>query len=466
MSARHAVLPTRSVSSRPTHLHSSSQSACENPQFPVFVFKRLRTLSFSVSRKSCVCHSYENSRVCTNNSHCGTCGSPVNARKRVKFFLFKFLRTLLHTSKCQRLCFQAFPHSLRKTWGVGCFSAFGGDADPQKRSAERRLRVPTCRDEGLLKFYRADFLSPVSRFEFRPRLAIFPPFQPPICVEDSFMRRLILSLFALLAVAFAASAQQPPVAHFDGKTWWEHVKVVADDKMEGRETGSEGLRKAQAYIVEQLKQAGLEPAGTNGFYQPIKFISREIIEKDSSLGLVRNAAVELLTLGEEAYFGTRVDLSPDPIQAPLVFVGYGLVVPEKNYDDLAGLDLKGKVAVLLSGSPADVPGALASHYQSAGERWKPFHQAGAIGIITIPNPASMDIPWSRMSLNRAHPSMELADPEFNETAGLKTQLTFNPANAEKLFVGSGHTFAELAALAKDRKPLPRFPLAASLKARA
>jgi len=278
------------------------------------------------------------------------------------------------------------------------------------------------------------------------------------------MRRLILSLFALLAVAFAASAQQPPVAHFDGKTWWEHVKVVADDKMEGRETGSEGLRKAQAYIVEQLKQAGLEPAGTNGFYQPIKFISREIIEKDSSLALVRNGTVEPLTLGEEAYFGTRVDLSPDPIQAPLVFVGYGLVVPEKNYDDLAGLDLKGKVAVLLSGSPADIPGALASHYQSAGERWKPFRQAGAIGIVTIPNPASMDIPWSRMSLNRAHPSMELADPEFYETPGQKFALTFNPAKAETLFAGSSHTFAELADLAKDRKPLPRFPLSVSIKA--
>jgi Zn-dependent M28 family amino/carboxypeptidase len=62
--------------------------------------------------------------------------------------------------------------------------------------------------------------------------------------------------------------------------------------------------------------------------------------------------------------------------------------------------------------------------------------------------------------------MELADPEFDETAGLKTQLTFNPAQAEKLFAGSGHTFAELAALARDRKPLPPFPLPASLKARA
>src|SRR3989442_3321880 len=72
MRARHAVLPTRSVSSRPTHLHTSSQSAYESPQIPFFVFKRLRTLSFSVSSKSFACHSYENSRVCTNSSHIGT----------------------------------------------------------------------------------------------------------------------------------------------------------------------------------------------------------------------------------------------------------------------------------------------------------------------------------------------------------------------------------------------------------
>ena len=131
MPARHAVLSTHSVSSRPTHLHSSSQRAYESPQFPVFVFKRLHTLSFSVSRKSCVCHSYENSWVCTNNSHCGTCGSPVNARKRVKFFLFKFLHTLLHASKCQRLCFQALPHSSRKTPGGGgrVVEIFASDQD-------------------------------------------------------------------------------------------------------------------------------------------------------------------------------------------------------------------------------------------------------------------------------------------------------------------------------------------------
>ena len=84
------------------------------------------------------------------------------------------------------------------------------------------------------------------------------------------------------------------------------------------------------------------------------------------------------------------------MDAPLVFVGYGMDVPEKNYSDLAGLDLQGKVAVILAGSPAEIPGALSSHYQSAGERWKTLKKAGVVGVITILNPASMDIPWSHL----------------------------------------------------------------------
>ena len=77
-------------------------------------------------------------------------------------------------------------------------------------------------------------------------------------------------------------------------------------------------------------------------------------------------------------------------------------------------DLKGKVAVILMGSPAEIPGPLASHYQTAGERWKALRNAGAIGIIGIPNPASMDVPWSRIALNRTHPSMTLAAASFEQ----------------------------------------------------
>jgi Zn-dependent M28 family amino/carboxypeptidase len=253
-------------------------------------------------------------------------------------------------------------------------------------------------------------------------------------------------------------------AYFDGQSWWNHIKVLADDKLEGRDTGSRGEREAQKYAVEQLKSAGAQPAGTDGFYQPVKFVSRQIVEKDCSLVLMRDGKREPLTLGEDAIITTRIMPAPE-VQAPLVFAGYGLKVPEKNYDDFAGIDVRGKIVVIFSGSPSEIPGALASHYQTTAERWKVLRAAGAIGIVSLMNPAVMDIPWSRIALNRAHPTMDLDYAEFNETEGEKLAVTINPASAEKLFAGSGHTFEEIAALGKERKPLPHFPLAVSLAAK-
>ncbi len=275
----------------------------------------------------------------------------------------------------------------------------------------------------------------------------------------------LLSIVLLSTALFAQNPAATPPPNFDGNSWWAYVKVLASDQMEGRETGSGGLRKAAAYIVDQLKADGLQPAGSNGFYQPVKFVSRQIDESGSSLALVRNGKDEPLVLGEDAMFSTRVDLAPQ-VDAPLVFVGYGLRVPEKDYDDFTGLDVKGKVVVLISGSPADMPSALASHYQSTSERAKSLRAAGAVGMISIPNPASMDIPWSRMKLARTRPSMALADSSLDESQGIKLLVIFNPADAEKLFEGSGHSFQEIADLAKDRKPLPTFPLTASIHAKA
>ena len=279
--------------------------------------------------------------------------------------------------------------------------------------------------------------------------------------------RSTLSAILFLAFAVISPAQQTSsVSHFDGNSWWTHVKFLADDSLEGRDTGSEGLQKAQAYAVEQFQKAGLEAAGANGFYQPVRFDQYEVEESKSFLSLVTGGQSQSLSFADDAFINTRSTRASANLSAPLVFVGYGLQIPEKNLDELAGLDLKGKIVVYLAGSPSDIPTALASHYQTAGERWKSLHAAGAIGTITIFNPASMDIPWSRISVNRNHPSMDLSDSEFNETPGLQLGVAFNPASAEKLFAGSGHTFAEIAALGKDRKPLPHFDMAVSLKANA
>ena len=279
------------------------------------------------------------------------------------------------------------------------------------------------------------------------------------------MRKTGFFLFVALLSSVLSFAQDTAPRHFDGKSWWDHVKALANDKMEGRDTGSAGEKKAQEYVIEQFKAAGLEPAGIDGFYQPVKFVSRQIVEKDSSLALVRDGKTERIHLGDDAILSARIEPAPE-VNAPLVFVGYGLKIPEANIDDFAGLDLKGKVAVLLTGSPSNVPGSLSAHAQSLGERWKGLRAAGAIGYISIPNPAFMDLPWARIALNRNHPSMDLDYPEFNETPGAQLYVAFNPQRAEMLFKGSGHTFQEIADLGKDSKPLPTFPLKASIAAKA
>jgi hypothetical protein len=222
----------------------------------------------------------------------------------------------------------------------------------------------------------------------------------------------------LMMLLFAAGCAQA-AEHFDGKSWWETVTVISDDKYEGRDTGSKGEHQAQEYIVGKLKMLGVEPAGSNGYFQNVKLQTREISEADSRLSLVRDGHSQAIALGEQAYFATRYSLAPK-VDAPLVFVGYGLNIPEKNYSDFAGLDLTNKVAVIVTGSPADVPAALSAHYQSRAERWKALKAAGAIGLIQIPNPASMEMSWARSALNRNHPSMDLVGAEFNETAGAQS----------------------------------------------
>jgi Zn-dependent M28 family amino/carboxypeptidase len=276
----------------------------------------------------------------------------------------------------------------------------------------------------------------------------------------------VRSIFFILITssAVAQSNTQSVTPKFDGQSWWNYVKILGDDNMEGRNTGSEGLKRAEAYVVEQVKADGLQPAGTDGYYQPVKFISRRILESDSSLALFHEGKSDPLSFETDAYFINRISQAPK-IDAPLVFVGWGLDIPEKGYDDLQGLDLKGKVAVYLSGFPAEVPGPLGSHYSSVRERWSALKKAGAIGIIFIPNPYSMDIPWERLKVLRTQVGMTLEDETLDDTAGMKLGVVFNPASADKLFAGSGHTFQEISDLAKARKPLPRFFLKVEIRAR-
>jgi hypothetical protein len=281
-------------------------------------------------------------------------------------------------------------------------------------------------------------------------------------------RQRVLALPSAVIPLFVVACATAPAAPADGDAaaesrWWGHVEALANDDMRGRETGSPEHRKAADYVADQFARAGLAPAGTDGYLQPVAFRSRRIIEAESSLALVRNGKATPVTLGDEATFGMRIDPAPR-VEAPLVFAGHGLQIPEVGHDDFARLDVKGKVVVYMSGSPSTVPGALSAHYQSAAERWRTLRRLGAIGTIAIANPRSMDVPWERSSPNRLNPAMALADVSVDDTAGQQVSVTFNPARAERLFEGAPHSFAQLLAISDQGKALPTFPLPATVRA--
>jgi Zn-dependent M28 family amino/carboxypeptidase len=274
--------------------------------------------------------------------------------------------------------------------------------------------------------------------------------------------RNVVALAVFTATVGLAAETTP--ANEEEARWWEHVKVLADDGLQGRQTGTEGYRKAAAYVVSQFEKAGLKPAGSDGFLQAVPFSRRRIVEEASRVVLVRDGKETPLQLGADLTINLRAALAPS-VDAPLVFVGYGLSAPEAGHDDLAGLDLKGKVAVYFAGAPAAIGGALASHYQQAGVRWQALEAAGAIGGLIIPNPRTMEQPWEQTARSRLNAVMTLADPRFDDLAGMQIAGTVNPGSAERLFAGSPHSLADLRALLDSRKLLPRFALPASLRAR-
>lgn len=276
---------------------------------------------------------------------------------------------------------------------------------------------------------------------------------------------------AILTIVSAAAAVDYQA---EGRRWWAHIQYLAGDKLEGRDTGSAGHKLAAQYVAGEFERSGLKPAGTSGYFQPVKFDISQIDEPASSLDLIRDGKLQPLKLGDDAAFALRSGIAP-AFEGAAVFAGYGFAVPEQKYNELSGLDVKGKIVVYLSGGPKSIPGELMSHYQSAGERWKHLHALGAVGTVVIANPKNMDVPWERAALSRFMPSMSLADssaadpsaadPSANEQAGVMLSLRFNAANADKLLAGSGHSIGEILAAADSGQPLPKFPLAVRIRSK-
>ena len=177
------------------------------------------------------------------------------------------------------------------------------------------------------------------------------------------MKRLILSSLLLSSTAIAAQAQPAPT--FDTRRISRDIQTLSSDAFEGRGPATRAEAKSIAYIAEQMKAAGLQPAGDKGsWYQDVPLLKSDIVGTPQ-LSITSAGAKRALTQGDQiavraALTGQR---SVAIAGAPLVFVGYGVKAPERNWDDFKGVDLKGKIMVVLVNdptSPGDRPASVRS----------------------------------------------------------------------------------------------------------
>ena len=256
-----------------------------------------------------------------------------------------------------------------------------------------------------------------------------------------------LASYALLLVPLALPAQSPADA------WWRHVEVLAHDSLRGREAGSPGHEAATRYIARQFAALGLQPGGAGGsWFQPIAFTEVRLDTARVRLALREGDSWAPLVPGRDVRVQARV--ATGDVEAPLVFAGYGLSLPQAGIDDLAGLDVRGRIVVHVNAVPAGLPGPLQAH--GARARWAAMQAAGAVGILAI-------MPWEGVSAGGGW-STQLADPTLDDARGQRIGGQVNAALAARLFAGSGLAWDSIAARARAGAALPRGALRTALRA--
>ena len=163
-----------------------------------------------------------------------------------------------------------------------------------------------------------------------------------------------------------------------------HMAFLADDLLEGRETGTRGFRLAANYVRSQFEEMGLKPAGVNGsYFQNIPFRKIELKRDQSSLTFKRNGSSRVLVLDKDyVVYGDPVS-ADTTAEGQVVFVGYGVSAPQFKYDDYAGIDVRGKIVAALYGAPSRIPSAPGAHFSSTEEKLRVAAAHGAIGLLSI-----------------------------------------------------------------------------------
>lgn len=271
------------------------------------------------------------------------------------------------------------------------------------------------------------------------------------------MNTLKPSLFAgpvlAIGISFGACASAPPEtldASLDlirKPALKQHLEWLAHDDREGRMTGQAGYDRAAAYVAEQLALMGVEPAGANGWYQPVPLRSYQA-EAEASRFVIHAADGDDALVYRDAFA-----VLPDPVsasqhvRAEVVYAGYGVHAPGLGYSDYDNIDVRGKIVALYGGAPERLGGEKRAFYASSYAKRSELVSRGAIGTISLRSrKRERKSPWeeSKKRIDR-HASMawvSAAGDAARHFPEIRGSAYISPRAAESLFANAPLSYEE------------------------
>ena len=283
---------------------------------------------------------------------------------------------------------------------------------------------------------------------------------------------LAFSFVALFACNKQQTIEQPSIEevpnHVNADNIKAHIEFLADDTLQGRDTGSHGYQIAANYVKSYFKQLGLMPLGTNtvsenrGFEQSVRFRKSYLVD-GSAQATIHGLKGDIELAYPRDFLTSASSLqSESAITAATVFVGYGVISPEFGYNDYENIDVKGKIVVALTGRPDDLPSEEGAHIGSGAEKSRHAAEHGAIGFITVHTPKREKIRSFEKSAQYADtPRLSWLTKDnvpFGKQAEIIAGAYIQHDAAKALFEGAARTLDDIYAADTNNSAIKGFAL--------
>lgn len=266
----------------------------------------------------------------------------------------------------------------------------------------------------------------------------------------------LLLCSSLLAAHFSSHAQALP--QVEETTLRAHLALLSSDLFEGRGTAQRGGDLTVAYLETQAKLLGLKPANGDSYRQAVHLLGIKPLPAISNFHLQAGGQKLNLEFGKDWLWTTGQEKTRQDFQHELVFVGYGIHAPEENWDDYKGLDVRGKVLLVLSNEPqpsADEPqrfgGRALTFFGRRGHKTEEAKRRGAAGVIMIYVKENALASWEVITDNPGGEHYQLREEE--DSLALRAWLHENAS--ARLFSAAGLDFAQLYKSAQERSFKPQ-----------